>query len=448
MKRSFILRWVCAAAVLLCFAFPVAADTTATATTTTMEATTTVTTTEATTTTTEVTTTTAAMTTAVTTAATIGTTTAGTTAKAATITTPTTTAAVAPNTTTAAGAMTNRTTTTTTTAVTTTTTRGIVVDESLTERVVVVSEPDDGDEKIYFYQGDRKMDAEDFIWVEGRTGLALQLNGEDQYLRYSAQKTLQLEEFTFSAWVNWQGGDAGQKLLTVYKNDNRFFTVSPFMQDEEAHLNGMYMEVRDRGIEPDTMYYTASEGSTFALEQNAWHHMAVVISDTEFSLYVDGALYLSTVMDNVSVADMELNTFLIGGGFYGEPRLSALLDDAYLYPQALTADEIALLAAGMDPAYGGTAPTTTVHLPTRPTASTTNTPADGNVPQRGTLFGLPIALVLIPGIILVAVVILSLVLSAQKKREETIDGITDEEVSPIIGETEVPIDTEEEEEQE
>ncbi len=291
---------------------------------------------------------------------------------------------------------------------------------NLAEPIVVATEPDEVDSKIYYYQNERKVSPDTFTWEAGKNGNAVLLNGKDQYLRYSAEKTLQLEEFTFSGWVNWQGdGETiGQKLLTVYKNDNRFITVSPHLRDEERGIDGVYMEWQDRMIDPVVLYNKSTDQTTFALETNAWHHVAIVAADDEFSLYIDGTLQFTHAMD-VSLEDMELNTFLIGGGFYGEPLLHALLDDAYLYPQALEKSDIALLAAGLDPADGGTPPTTEAYRPTVPTAVPSKQPVDGHMPHRDTLFGLPTAVLIIPAVILGAVIVLSLVLSIQKKRTST-----------------------------
>lgn len=450
--------WCCALAVLLCCALPVAADepemTTTVATTTTVAptttaATTTVTTTEAATTTAAATTTVAPTTTAgtttankaatttaankpATTTAPVGTTSAGTTGSTGTSGTTDTTAA------------TTTVTTTTTTTIPYVTTTGVIVNHDIAEPVVIVGEPTDIDGKVYQYVDKQKVSNKTFTWVPGKFGQALKLDGNKQYLRYSAQRTLQLEEFTLSAWVNWQGGEPGQKLLTVYKNESRFLTVSPYTVDEEKGINGFYMEWQDREIDPVILYTEAKSDTNFALEKNAWHHIAVVASDTEFSLYLDGALYYTAAM-NLSLADMEMNTFLVGGGFYGDPTLNALLDETYLYPQALSREYITLLAAGMYPAYGGTAPTTEAYRPTAPSATTTLSPADGNVPHRDTLFGLPRALVIIPLVVATLAVVLSLVLSAQKKRETAAED--EEEVAPLIGEPVVPDDPEEEEEQ-
>ncbi len=299
----------------------------------------------------------------------------------------------------------------------------------LAEPIVVATEPEEIDEKVYFYQDNEKVSPEDFTWVDGKTGKALQLNGENQFLRYSAEKTLQLDAFTFSTWIYRnelaeESLNVGQKLLTVYKNENRFLTVSPHWRDNERHINGIYMEWQDRGIDPITLYTESETDTNTALETKTWHHVAVVASDDEFSLYVDGTCLHSAARDT-SFSAMELNSFLIGGGFYGDARLHALLDDAYLYPQALDASHIALLAAGIDPADGGTPPTTEAYRPTAPTNGI-HTPPVAVEDTNGTVFGIPVALVVTPLAVILLVVVLSVVLSAQKKRHTAPPSTHDE----------------------
>ncbi len=293
-----------------------------------------------------------------------------------------------------------------------TTTAAVETVPTVEEPVIVVTEPDEIDERIYYYEGTEKRDPTAFEWVSGHTGTAIALGG-DRYLRYSSARVLELEEFTFSAWVNWQGGESDQRLLTVYRNENRNLTVSPNAVDADAKLNGVCMTWVDRAIDPVTLYKPVSEGVSTALTTGVWHHVAVVASDTEYSLYIDGTLYLSQAMDT-SFADMELNTLIIGGGTDDEPRLNALLDDALLYKQALTAQQIALLAAGMDPADGGTAPTVTEQHATAPPQGTQTQPTDDG--GDGTAF--PTALVFIPAGVIAVVVILSLLLGAKRPDDE------------------------------
>jgi hypothetical protein len=92
-----------------------------------------------------------------------------------------------------------------------------------------------------------------------------------------------------------------------------------------------------------------SATTTTPIAPNTWHHVAVVIKGpTDFAFYVDG------VPQSVSYSGtggplVYLGTAgSLGGGAYGVP-LDGLLDDVRLYARALSAEEIADLAAPGDP---------------------------------------------------------------------------------------------------
>ncbi len=403
---------VAALCVLLCAA-PVAAETT-TATTTTVAA--------ATTTTVAATTTTTTVATTTTTAAATTTVAATTTAAVATTTAAPTKGTTAANSTAAPSVNSTAKPTTKPTAkpaakpaatgATTTVTGGTTQaggDSALPTPLTLVDEWSaqtiDG---VYYYNNGKKVSPNTFEWVAGHTGQAVALNGEDQYLRISAAEALALEEFTLSAWFNLRADTVGAKLLTVYKNESRFLTVSPHVQDTERGINGWYMEWQDRVGEPVTAFVPAAQGTTLAPAVGEWHHAAVVVSNTEFSLYLDGMRYLTQTVET-DYSEIELSQFVVGGGFYGEPLLNALLDDVAVYPAALSAKQVAALA-------NKTAQNN--YYPTRPLADA-DRGVVGNVTQRLTVFGLPPALVILVGAVLVTVLVLSLVFSAQRKRQGT-----------------------------
>lgn len=403
--------------VLVCAA-PVAAETTATTTTTAAAATTT--TTAATTTTTTATTTTTVVTTTTTVAATTTTTTAA--AAVTTATAKPTTAATAtakptakptekptakPTAKPAAKPLDKPVATTTQAGGATTTTQADGA--SLPEAVVLVDEPETETDGVYYYADGKKVQPHTFGWMAGHTGKALSLDGQNQYLRLASAKALALEEFTLSAWVKLRVDKVGANLLTVYKNESRFLAVSPHVQDAERGINGWYMEWQDREGEPVTAFVPAAAGTTLAPAVGQWLHVAVVVSDTEFSLYLDGVRYLTKPVET-DYDEIGLSQFVVGGGFYGEPLLDGLLDDVALYPTALGAKQVAALA--------GNAVQSDRYYPTRPLADM-DRGVVGTTAARPTVFGLPLVPVVLVGGVLVTVLVLSLVLSAQRKRQST-----------------------------
>lgn len=305
---------------------------------------------------------------------------------------------------------------------------------------MLVSEPEDDPRYVQYFRGERQVTAMDFDWVSGKEGHAMVLDGESNYLQFVPDTFEELDAFTLTAFVNWKGGASGQKLFTASQNDYLYLEMSPYVSDPDRGVDGFHMEWQGHDLTPVSLFKPVGKDTTFRPKENVWYHFAVVASPTEFSLYVNGSLYLTQAMDT-SLTDMQISRFLIGGGFYGEPLLNAVIDEVYLYPTALGREHIALLSAGIDPSTGGTLPTSDPYRPTAPTTSTSEKYAPTKPASKGedkdTLLGLPKAMILIPGGVLLIVVVLSILLSIKKPDEPT-----DEETA-TLGEPEIPEDDEE-----
>ncbi len=293
-------------------------------------------------------------------------------------------------------------------------------EEAVVQALTLVAEAEGMPEYIYYYSDNEKVEPYTFSWVaDSVKGEAVKLNGEDQYLRLATAKVKELSSFTFSAWVKRPATEADEendhKLLTVYKNENRYLTLSLDKQDEEKGINGICLELQDRAIDPLTLFRPASVGTTTALPTNNWHHVAVTFSDTEVAVYMDGAAYLQQTID-LSVTEMDLRNFIVGGGFYGEKPLNALLDNVLVYNAALSAEQIALLAQNTNPLSDATPAIKAEVLATAPITL----PSDITVQTQTGLrvLGLPVGLLVVLSAFILVAIILSLVLTRRNKQEE------------------------------
>ena len=315
------------------------------------------------------------------------------------------------------------------------------MDTDLVERLELVTEPDVDHSYLNYYHGEHLVTSSAFGWVDGKEGYAMILDGE-RHLRFVPETFETLDAFTLTAFVNWQGGSSGQKLFYISQNDYLYLKVSPYVSDTDNRIDGFYLEWQGSDMTPVKLYKPVGGDTSFRPKENEWYHLAVVVAPNELSLYVNGSPYL-TCETTLNPNELQFSRFLIGGGVYGDPLLNAYLDEVYLYPEALQHEHIALLSAGIDPTVGGNLPTMDTYRPTAPTTTTTQkyvTTAPVTTPEdkEETLFGLPKAMILIPGGILLVVVVLSLLLSA-KKPDET----TDEETTTLT-EPEPPVDDEDE----
>lgn len=293
------------------------------------------------------------------------------------------------------------------------------------EKIVVVSEPGMTSEDIQYYQSKWHVDSNTFTWSDnGKSGKALLLDGKSQTLRLSSTVASTLSSFTFSAWINWQGNLSednaadNQKLLSVFKNESSYFSVSPHTQDTSRKINGIYMTLEDRTANPISLFYPASSISNFALPTHEWHHIAVTLSDTSMTLYVDGVRFLHRDI-SISYQSLNMNTFVIGGGIYGESTLNALIDDAYIYKQALTDTQVALLFQGASSLLGNTT-VTMESLATNPNPNEiiVTTQADSENPVLSFFTSIPAGLIILITIVILLAVSLSVFFSLQDKNKQ------------------------------
>lgn len=262
-------------------------------------------------------------------------------------------------------------------------------------RLSVVSEPDalpaDG---IRYYRGDEQIGADALTWVDnGYDGKALRLPGDGTFLRLD-YTVARVTAFTFSAWVNWQGGESGQRLFSVARSTQNFITFSPYMYDPTLYknsgfVNGVHVRYQyggENGTVVDAFNPT-DDTVSYALPKNEWHHVAVTSDGRTMQVYIDGVLWLEERMMN-TIYELNAHSLDIGMGEWGDPTLNALLDNVELYRKVLTLDEIRTLAGVTE--EGGA-----VYLPTAPSTTVTTTTTAPTVKHEEkqtldkTLFGIP-----------------------------------------------------------
>ncbi len=278
--------------------------------------------------------------------------------------------------------------------------------------LLIATEPTGTSQYVEYYKGGEKKPLETMNWVDGgiRGTKALSLNGKDEYLQLGYNQ-LRMAHMTFVTWINFRGAvdpnkpetAKWQRLFTIHGGESCYFTVSPHARDSsktnaDGILDGMYMEYF-RGDENEKASMKSFAGavdgkSHFGLPQNEWHHVAVVVDNTDVKLYVDGNPVLEELF-LMPIVQMNADVMVIGGGLWGDPLLNALVDDMFMFDKALNAQEIAALMetgdlrAMKNPA-AATKPDDT-YIPTTvatTTASTVSTEQPADKPYAP--FGLPV----------------------------------------------------------
>jgi len=98
-----------------------------------------------------------------------------------------------------------------------------------------------------------------------------------------------------------------------------------------------------------------SKGTQFSINNNDWHHIAVVGDGTEIQLYVDGYIDgAPTAMGNLGTFGADHNLLLgasmdANGTVFNGIRLGGAVDNLQIYDVALSLEQISHLATGAEP---------------------------------------------------------------------------------------------------
>jgi alpha-L-arabinofuranosidase B-like protein/concanavalin A-like lectin/glucanase superfamily protein/alpha-galactosidase-like protein len=173
--------------------------------------------------------------------------------------------------------------------------------------------------------------------VAGRLGNAVKLNGADEYVSLPAGIVNGLSDFTVSAWVNPVSDDTWSRVFDFGTGTavNMFMTVN-------GGGNGLRFGITTsgNGAEQDI-----TGGGRLPL--NTWSHVAVTLSGTTGTLYLNGVPVATN--PNMTLKPSSLgatNQNWIGRSQYPDPYLNGTVDDFNIYNRALSPAELADVAGG------------------------------------------------------------------------------------------------------
>lgn len=209
----------------------------------------------------------------------------------------------------------------------------------------------------------RTVPAADLSYAEGVSGGALRLVSD---CRFEIGDGFPVAEGTFAGWIRPQFSDSTETPRYIFCLYGAPRLESPWARNRWSLLTygaRLSFEVYgDSSGRPLT-----AQGSVPDLIKGAWHHVAATWSGVNSStggatlrLYVDGAPIASAIAPRLDVGQTS-GQFDLGRDSDGSPDYGEmLLDDAFLYARALTAEEIATGVAATAPGRVRPAPEASV----------------------------------------------------------------------------------------
>ena len=140
-------------------------------------------------------------------------------------------------------------------------------------------------------------------------------------------------DFTFAAWIYWQGGGAWQRIFDFGENTTKYLFLTPSNFDGKT-----LFAITDKGGQGEQKL------STDPLPQNQWVHVAVTLKDDLGILYING-VEKSRGAITLNPSDVVGNNNWLGKSQYNEdPMFNGLIDEVYIFNRALSQAEIGALA--------------------------------------------------------------------------------------------------------
>lgn len=153
-------------------------------------------------------------------------------------------------------------------------------------------------------------------------------NGKDSYIQLPGLLT-DTTDFTFSAWVNWDGGGAWQRIFDFGNGLTRHMFLTP-----SQHNGALQFTIHDQGRDQSLI-------ATEALPSNQWVHVAVTLQGDMGTLYVNGKSVASSSEISFNPKDLQAAEAYLGKSRYAaDPFYQGKMDQVRVYDKALSAKEI------------------------------------------------------------------------------------------------------------
>jgi hypothetical protein len=173
-------------------------------------------------------------------------------------------------------------------------------------------------------------------YVAGKFGSALDLDGSSHAVTLPASLLAGVSNFTIAAWVNWDGGNAWQRIFDFGNDTTHYLFLSP------SSGSG-------------TLRFAINNGSgeqmveTSGLATGQWQHLAVTRNGNLCRLYRNGVVVASSAAVTLSPANFNPGVNYLGKSQFPDPLFNGRMDELFLYNYALSDTEVGRLMNNQPP---------------------------------------------------------------------------------------------------
>ena len=167
---------------------------------------------------------------------------------------------------------------------------------------------------------------------------ALMVNSSSSSKRYLAlpHEVGNQSQMTVAMWLRWRGGNAWQRIFDFGNSTDQYVFLTPSNGSGKLSFG-----IKNGGAEQ-----TLTCGQE--LPKNTWCHVAVTLSDTEVTIYVDGEVWASSGDITLRPRDFSPGLCYLGRSqFSSDPHLFGYIDDVNIWNYALTAEDILAVMQGL-----------------------------------------------------------------------------------------------------
>jgi outer membrane protein assembly factor BamB len=174
--------------------------------------------------------------------------------------------------------------------------------------------------------------------MDGASGGAYEFDGAASYISLPATLEDGMTNFTFEAWV-----------YPVGTNINTWHRVFDFGDGTSTATTGKYMYLTTNSSSGSVTFNITTAGSnngqsissTAGIPINAWTHLAVTLNGNTGRLYINGQLNKTSAI-TIDPKDLSAVNNYIGVSSTSANFFNGTLDEVYIYPNALSDEQIAL----------------------------------------------------------------------------------------------------------